>query len=251
VHKLFSNQALAAFKKFCEVDAATAHLRPQGAADGITNQLRTALNKAGISPRQLGGALKRVGRAYDEMVGAPDPGVVNMILEALGESIPDAGIVKIMKALHGKWPGVCGEMFEEGEHVDDDFVGEDEADEDAPAANPNPNRNYRGQGSEAFDDPGPTPGTPRPGGGHWPFEKRGMAGDAAMRFTNAEADYFKMFPAARRLGLDPIMPMTERSAAARPSRSSSSRMAMDAAPSGDANSYERMFGAGSSRSRVL
>jgi hypothetical protein len=171
--------------------------------------------------------------AQDEMVGAPDPEVVAAILEALKEGgIPDAGIVKIMRALDGKWPGCAGDLAEEGEHVNDDFVGEEEADADAPRAN-FPNQNIRGKGTEAFsqdddfpDNAGRNIGGPRPFRG---MPERGgrMAADAALR-------------AVRRVSVDPYPAMMN--------GDGGPTMAFDSAAEA---SYEKMFPGVAARIRLL
>jgi hypothetical protein len=119
--KMFSDDALKAFKRFCEIDARTVK-RPAGAADGVHDpRIRRALNRRGV--------------AYDQAGAAPDPDTINSILEMLRGTLHDDAIVTIMKALDAAWPNCCGELFEEGEHVNDDFMkapdAEDEADEDA------------------------------------------------------------------------------------------------------------------------
>jgi hypothetical protein len=215
---MFSDAALAAFSQFLKVDAATASQRPKGAQDAMTNKLKHALNRRAV--------------VFDEMTGAPDPETINSILNVLGESIPDAGIAKIMKALHNRWPGCVGEV-NEGGSADDDFIDdtdeptEDEADADDPPGNPNPNRNIRG------DNPPPFAGMPKPGGKMVP-----MASDSA------EAEYLKMFPDAVRIGLDPIQSMSPRSAAVTPITVRTSRrgLAMDSAHhAADTADYDKMF----------
>jgi hypothetical protein len=170
---------------------------------------------------------------WTPMVGAPDPEVVAAILEALKEGgIPDAGIVKIMRALDGKWPGCAGDLAEEGEHVNDDFVGEEEADADAPRAN-FPNQNIRGKGTEAFsqdddfpDNAGRNIGEPRPFRG---MPERGgrMAADAALR-------------AVRRVSVDPYPAVMN--------GDGGPTMAFDSAAEA---SYEKMFPGVAARIRVL
>jgi hypothetical protein len=224
---MFSDAALKAFKEFVDIDAATAGQRPRGAQDAMTTKLRQALNRCGL--------------VFDEMTGAPDPETINSILKVLGGSIHDAGIVKIMKALHNRWPGCVGEI-NDGGSADDDFIDdtdeptEDEADADSPPGNPNPNRNIRGRGTEGFshDNPPPFSGMPKPGG-----KMVEMASDAAI------ADYEALFPDTRRIKLDPCVAMNPRNVAETPITMRASRrgIAMDSAhhASDAAADYNKMF----------
>ena len=201
--KLFSPEALRAFKTFCEIDSRTT-IRPAGAADGIHDpRIRRALNR-------------RV--AYDQAGAAPDQETINSILEVLRGTLHDDAVTKIMKALDGAWPGCCGELHEPGEHANADFMkdpAEDEAEEDwATADEDSPPSAGRGVGG-----PRPFRGMPKRGGG--------MVGDAALRAARrvsvgdgypammngncdppmafdsaAEDDYERLFPGvAARIGL--------------------------------------------------
>jgi hypothetical protein len=173
--QLFSDPALAAFQKFLKVDAATKHLRPRGAIDTKTSDLKRALARdAVMTPytkalSNTRGDKRRMGRDEDF---TPDPDTIREAVECIRESLGDDAVAEFVSALHEKWPGVYGE-WNEGEE------GE--------------------EGEEVVGDvPGPTPGTPRPGGGQWPYElkEEHLAGDAAAFAFDAR------FPDAGRIGLD-------------------------------------------------
>ena len=119
-----------------------------------------------------------------------DPATVRLILKLVSEVHGEDSTAALMKTLHDKYPGSCGDM-----------PGEDEADEMQEDDDYSPAGQFR---KAAQDQPPPSPpafpGRPTPGG-------KMVAQDAAIRLHRAERfiktadDFARAFPEANRIGL--------------------------------------------------
>jgi hypothetical protein len=121
-YKMFSDESLTHFRAFVaqnEADAAAgiSNKNPSGAFDAVSSSLKNRLARDA----------HRIARdAHMESTGASmlDPDTIQAILKLVTEAHGEDSTAGLMRTIHAKYPGACGDM-----------PGEDEADADWPPAN--------------------------------------------------------------------------------------------------------------------
>lgn len=178
-YRMFSPPALHAFKHFCEVDRRT-RSRIQGAHDAMPEWQRTYSR---MSSAQKAEMRRQVLRALDATEPHEPPewrrgsGKAATdsedIDERAGENPDPETLQMIMKALEEKFGGDTAGSF--AKFCSDCWPGS--------------------MGATAQDEPPDFAGKPKTGGT--------MVAQDARFVSDAEAEYFRAYPMARRLGLDP------------------------------------------------
>jgi hypothetical protein len=172
--RMFSESSLNHFRRFVAADAADRARsgKVEGAFDETSKELRLALDAA----------------AEESGAAIMDPDTISAILKLVSEVHGEDSTAALMKTLHQKWPGICGEMPGAEDSDQDNWTpqGQFQAAQGKGAMDDDP-YDESGQFKMAtMDNPGgpvPFKGMPLRGG---KMEKQ-VAQDAAIRFKTAEA----------------------------------------------------------------
>jgi hypothetical protein len=187
-YRMCSDEALKHFRAFTATNT-------RDRAQARASRSATPKGACDVSGRELKAAIARENLAFDGTGEGTtlDPDTVQLILKLISEVHGEDSTAALMKTLHDKYPGSCGDM-----------PGEDEADLDWPAANaggaPGPMQDdddfsIEGQfRNAATDEPPSFPSMPQPGG-------KMVAQDRALKRTaRTTADFLESFPASQRIG---------------------------------------------------